>query len=203
MSKIFYFFIFALWPTIICGTTWQPESLMPLTNDYPILIDSANKKENLKSEEDAYAKYQAKTFPWNGVIAILAIALAYIIAKNRDIVVPMQKEDPREKAKYARAKALQKIGLLSSGQLSVKNYFSQLSYVLRQFIEERYEIKAQTATTEEFLKKIQAHPIFDERMKILLTRFMNSADLAKYAQHSFTRQQEESAVRTVQEFVEL
>ena len=195
-------FFLLLCPFFLFCQQWDPQPLMPLTTDYPIEMDMEGRQDYLKPPENQIRKYQAKTFPWNGVLCLVALFFAAVILRSRNIIVPLKEEDFKEKAKFARAKALQSIGLLSPNKLTAKNYFVELSNVVRSFIEERYQIRAQTETTEEFFDELKEHPIFDEKMQNLLKSFMNSTDLAKYSLHQPTRQEQEWAARAAQEFVD-
>jgi hypothetical protein len=72
---------------------------------------------------------------------------------------------------------------------------------MRRFIEERYQIKAQSMTTEEFLREQALHPVFsvDEQMK--LKSFLENADKIKYAQAKSSNQESQAALSLAIELI--
>ena len=72
--------------------------------------------------------------------------------------------------------ALQK---LKAANLPVEKFYTQLSDIVRQFIEGRYGLRAPERTTEEFLAEAR----LPEQYMVLLQTFLQEADLVKFARH--------------------
>ncbi len=146
----------------------EPDSSGVIEPIMPIL-------EEPKTMED-YQNYLIFAF-----LAILSIAtIAYVYQKkktkaiqNNEIIVI----SPREKA-------LQNLAQLEEKQLwqkgETKLFCSELSYILRQFLEEEYQISALENTTPAILQELDKHAFFDENYsawKLLL----QTTDLVKFS----------------------
>ncbi|MEM7673652.1 MAG: DUF4381 family protein, partial [Verrucomicrobiota bacterium] len=70
------------------------------------------------------------------------------------------------------------------GELEAREFSSEVSEIVRRYIEQACEIPAQEQTTEEFLQSIQSHPFFTQEIKEHLERFLGLCDMAKFAQQS-------------------
>jgi len=80
--------------------------------------------------------------------------------------------------------AFEKLDLLKSKELwqngEVKAYQSELTFAIREYLENRYEIKALESTTEEILKSLKSVD-FDQMHKDDLKDILTMADLVKFA----------------------
>jgi len=68
-------------------------------------------------------------------------------------------------------------------QSDVKRYYSELTGIVRRFIERTTGIHAPEQTTEEFFQAIEGHGPLAERLGARLREFLESADLVKFAAH--------------------
>lgn len=85
-----------------------------------------------------------------------------------------------EKA-YEALSALEKSTLLS--QLQFKEFYSQLSDIVRHYLEERFHYKAPEMTTEEFLFSLKGSDQLNEKQKDTLKEFLTSCDMVKFAKY--------------------
>ncbi len=83
-----------------------------------------------------------------------------------------------------------------------KDFYVELTLVVRRYIERAHGIRAPEQTTEEFLEAAAHHPKFTPAMLALLRDFLQSADLVKFAGQSADRQRADDAVRTARRYVE-
>jgi hypothetical protein len=63
-------------------------------------------------------------------------------------------------------------------------FYSELSDILRRYIEEQFAIRAPEMTTEEFLQFLRKSSALNPQQKEALGRFMESADLVKFAKYT-------------------
>lgn len=126
----------------------------------------------------------AEVLPWLiGVIVLAAlIYLAYRYFKNRK-KVPEIKAVPKIKIP-AWQTALTKLEKLKAAQLwqkgDVKEYYTQLTDILREYFEARYAITASEMTSSEILYAVEPH-ISNEELKKKLRDLLFWADMAKFA----------------------
>ena len=83
-----------------------------------------------------------------------------------------------------------------------KEYFSELSFITRLYIEERFNIRAPDMTTEEFLLSLKRSPQLNERQKDLLKDFLNSCDMVKFAKYGPTESEIENSFQFVKKFID-
>lgn len=124
--------------------------------------------------------------PWllGGLAAILVIALIvwYLIRrkKNKPLLtfVPKAILSPHEKA-------LQQLELLKTKKLwqsgKFKDYHTELTDILRVYIEEKFKVTAMEQTTSEILESLQGHPEFPASSRPRLQSILVQADLVKFA----------------------
>ncbi len=81
-------------------------------------------------------------------------------------------------------KALNELRMLKTKELwqkgEIKTYQSELSYIIREYLEGRYDIKALENTTSQIINSIQ-DTTFDEEDQIKLKRILQISDLVKFA----------------------
>jgi hypothetical protein len=111
------------------------------------------------------------------VLAGLWFGIRYLRGRESvsgEIVVP-----PHERA-YAELQALLAQDLVERGL--IKEFYTGVSAVLRQYIEDRYGLNAPERTTEEFLMELGEDDILMEEQKQLLKEFLTHCDLVKFAE---------------------
>ena len=102
--------------------------------------------------------------------------------------------------------ALKQLKLLEAQDLINKQDFhtlhTQLSDILRSFIENFFGIRAQEQTTEEFIKGISRSSIFTREQQQMLHQFLKLADLVKFATFDPGANSSSEAMQGVRSFVE-
>lgn len=91
-------------------------------------------------------------------------------------------------------------GLVERGE--IKLFFSKVSDVLRNYIENRFGIHAPKRTTEEFLLDISRDAPFTKDLQGLLTEFLQSCDLVKFAEHTPLADEISKAVESCKVFIQ-
>ena len=67
-----------------------------------------------------------------------------------------------------------------------KLFYSELSDIVRHYLEDRFRIKAPEMTTEEFLSDVKTSPALKEEDKESLKNFLNGSDMVKFAKYTPT-----------------
>ncbi len=104
---------------------------------------------------------------------------------------------PREKAVDA-ISALIKSGL---HETDTKQFYVELTSIVRQYIEDTTSVRAPEQTTEEFLYEISRDENYRTEDRDRLGAFLESADLVKFAAHRPTDDDIERAIQRAREFV--
>lgn len=63
----------------------------------------------------------------------------------------------------------------------VDRYFTELSVIVRRYIEGRFGLRAPELTTEEFIREATTTHVLDEAQQTLVTDFLTQSDLVKFA----------------------
>ena len=94
--------------------------------------------------------------------------------------LPVDTRRPWEIA-YDQFKVLEKTSYLQEGRF--KEYYSELSGIIRLYFENRFNIRAPEMTTEEFLRSLERSRDLTASHKETLKKFMASCDIIKFAKH--------------------
>lgn len=117
-----------------------------------------------------------------GGAILLAIAFAILYfskRKKKPLLIKkfIRKEPPHETA-LSRLRALDEKKLWQQGE--VKPYYSELSEIIREYLENRYGFPALESTTDEIMDRIVVSGI-SNKMREDLRIFLQTADLVKFA----------------------
>ncbi len=116
------------------------------------------------------------------ILAVLAISavcvvLWFLLHRIRR-AVRLRRMSPRERA-------LRELDELIArdlvGRRLVKDFYAELTMIVRRYIERAHKIRAPEQTTEEFLAAAAAYPGFKREVMHKLRDFLRSADLVKFA----------------------
>ncbi|MCG8569179.1 MAG: hypothetical protein MJB14_03490 [Spirochaetes bacterium] len=124
------------------------------------------------------------------ILLVIFFALLIIGAIITGLIFYFKKKEKKEITSYIsayqlaidRLEKLVKKNLVENQQ--VKEFYYELSNILRKYIEERFHLKAPEQTTEEFLENLKKNTTtFGEEEKSTLITFLNHSDPVKYAKH--------------------
>ena len=145
-----------------------------------------------------------EVIPWVG-LALLVAALVWLLVRwirlrrqNRDLFgKPVVKDPPHIVAlrslEKTRAQKLWQAG-------KQKQFYTQVTDALRQYIAERFDVAALEQTSAEMFRDLQdkdIEPELKEKLKDLFT----TADFVKFAKHTASDQENENAIPTAIRFV--
>ncbi len=129
-------------------------------------------------------------------ILIIFLLLRFLLGRktNKGVV----QEEPKEIIP-AHILALRKLKILKERELwqkdKVKEYYSEISYTMREYLENRYGINALESVTHEIMPELRDKEIPEENTKDLL-HVLSTADMVKFAK---VRPQMETHEQVIQE----
>ncbi|NRB62221.1 MAG: hypothetical protein HRU40_04175 [Saprospiraceae bacterium] len=135
-----------------------------------------------------------------GLIIVLIIIRLWWMNRNKRAEEPAY-IPPRPAHEIAMEKlaSLEQSGWLDKEDY--KTYQSELTYILREYLEGRFNIQAMESTTAEIIKQMETVPSDNDWAK-RLRNTLHTADLVKFAKAMPPRSFHEGALRTVRDFVE-
>lgn len=115
---------------------------------------------------------------------LLALFIFYYIKRRKagKSLIPRKEKPPRPAHEIA-LEALEKLvnnDLLAKGK--VKEYYIELSDIVRQYIGNRYYIYAMEMTTSQLLNEMRSEGIDDEYVE-MMQEFLNNSDMVKFAKY--------------------
>lgn len=145
---------------------------------------------------------QENWIPIAGGMALLALALFLILRKPTVRKPEHQIEQPPIAVHQRITAALLQLKEQKLWQQGMhKQYQSQLTDLLREYIEERYEVPALERTTDELLNELRVSSLAQEQ-QILLGNMLRAADLVKFAKAIPSAEENEAMMAQALRFVE-
>ncbi len=135
------------------------------------------------------------------LLLIIVIAVTFYIVKNRKPAPPA----PKAPEIPLQDRFLKKLTDLETQQLwqknQVKTYYVELTDIVRNYVEERFNTPAMELTTDELLFKVQHHrelqPYYQQ-----LSVILHTADLAKFAKGQPLPQEHFDAMEKAKQFID-
>ncbi len=201
------------------GFYYFPPYGFPIENEYiqdtiaskPFYLQVFTlKADTAKGIFDIKPPYEApvtvgEVIPWvlyAVLVAGIVVAVIHVVRKTRKkepILLPAKPKEPAHVIAIRKLEELKQKKLWQSGQ--VKTYYSELTEVVREYIEGRFQIKALEQTSDEILealgkKKLQNKEALDE-----LKELLQLADLVKFAKASPLPDDNDKCYRDAYDFV--
>lgn len=133
------------------------------------------------------------------LLIVIGITLFFALRKKP------AKPQPKAPAIPLQDRVLKQLSDLEAQQLwqkgQVKEYYVQLTDIVRNYIEERFATPALELTTDEMLYKVRHHKEL-QPYHALLSNILNTADLAKFAKWQALPQEHFDAIENARQFVE-
>jgi hypothetical protein len=129
----------------------------------------------------------------------LALAAGWLWWRRRRKPVEEKPLSPEELARL-------ELERLMAGKLpeqDVKRFYVELTGLVRRYIERTTGIRAPEQTTEEFLREIAGRKTFPAEETARLKRFLESADLVKFAAHRPGREDIDESIERARRFIGL
>lgn len=131
------------------------------------------------------------------VVALLAL-LIWLISRIQH-QVKLMRMSPKERA-LTELRKLLALHLIEKDQL--KEFYLRLTMIVRRYIERAHHVRAPEQTTEEFLSAAREHPDFTPETVAKLERFLQAADLVKFAGVQPGSASADAATHTARDYIE-
>ena len=195
-------------PFVSGGDTMWSESLM-LNVVQPFEMDSAD-----IAITDIKGIYKAPIWWW-GVLRWILLALATVVvgvggyylitymqrrlAKETTDIVPVEPLRPSEEVALEKLDLIREQKIWQSGQ--VKEYHTQLTDVVREYIARRFEVSSAEQTSDETLRAMRLMLKEQKDLYEQLRKMLTLADLVKFAKWTTTPDENEMSLRSAYDFV--
>jgi len=137
---------------------------------------------------------------WVGLVlaCMTGVILAWKLLRRVRRHVELMRMSPRERA-------LKELQMLFAkdlpGQHKVKDFYLELTMIVRRYIERQHQVRAPEQTTGEFLRAVVDHPEFNPAVVGKLRAFLEAADLVKFADFHPSAGAVENAGATARDYV--
>lgn len=133
--------------------------------------------------------------------AVVAVVVAvFIFLRRRKRCVPVVPPRPAHEIALEQLAQLKAKDLIRQGR--VKEYYSEISDIIRRYLENRFVIKAPEMTTEEFLSFARDSGKLGGEHKSLLREFLSACDMVKFAKYAPTENEMEAIFGSAENFVQ-
>lgn len=159
-----------------------------MTEPLEVIVESV--LETTSGQTDIYDIKPPRSLPsrWGLILLVAGIlisvclaAVAFFIMRKKMTGEPIIPPKPAHEIAYRALDALEAQDLISQGL--VKEFFSELSLIVRHYVEDRFDIRAPEMTTEEFLESVKASDELRTEQKKLLREFLEQSDMVKFAKY--------------------
>ena len=147
-----------------------------------------------------------EVFPWilGALLLVLAVLVVWYLVKHRKPKVDENGEPVRGPVVPPYTKAIGDLESLKQQKLwqagKIKEYFSSLTDIAREYIEGQFGVNAVEMTTDEILEEVgELH--FDEQLFGKLKDTMELSDLVKFAKYTASSLESDNAMEDMTEFV--
>jgi hypothetical protein len=125
-------------------------------------------------------------YGWYIIAFVLAVALFFIIRyiikrykENKPLFKPEKPKEPAHIIALRKLDNLKEKKLWQSGR--AKEYYSELTYILREYLENRYKISALERTSHELIELLSHSKLMDKERIEEFRQIFSLGDLAKFA----------------------
>jgi len=136
-----------------------------------------------------------------GALVLIGLLLAWLLRRKKQAEAPPAPEVQRPAHEIAR----EKLSALRAGRSweaeDLKPFYSELTYIVREYLENRYHIPALESTTEETMAQLRQTGL-DEEWREQLRELLRTADLVKFAKSIPPLSKHEPALKRAEIFVE-
>ncbi len=156
---------------------------------------------DIKPPQDFPANYLWLKILCGVIIALLAFFLIRYLGKR----YARRKDALRSLPKSAYTVAMEALAALQAKGLEaagrVKEFYIELSDIVRRYLESRFSLRAPEMTTEEVLYSLRESGELTGAQKNLLKEFLQRCDLVKFAKYGPTQQEAEESFNAAERLV--
>ena len=171
-----------------------------VTTSLPVDIQEVT-IEDIEDVVEMRASYHWAWFVVGGIVSgvIIAVTISLRCKKKTQVETKRIYKAAHEIA-FEMLKAIADEKMVEQGQ--IKLFYEKLSSCLRQYIENRFELRAPEQTTEEFLENLKTSNALKLEHKQELQKFLEHCDLVKFAGYQPTNDQINESLTMAEQFVE-
>ena len=200
---------YRLAPFVVSVADHEPQATSHEPRTFPtspVLFAPPAKREAVTGEMEVEPKRDLPPLSWKlvGICAailagvLLLAAIAYLIVRKIRTMVRIHRMSPIERAMYELELLLKK-GLPGRG--FYKDFYVELTMVVRRYIERRHAVRAPNLTTDEFLRAARENPAFTREAIAELKNFLESADMVKFAGVEATPEMADAATGKAKDYL--
>ncbi len=134
------------------------------------------------------------------IAAGLFILARYLLRRYRKPKADEPVKRPAHEIAYAALEELKGRGLPARGM--IREYYLQLSNIVRRYIENRFNVRAAEMTTEEFLFTMKNSEILDSGQKDMVKIFLELSDMVKFAKYGPTPEETDNSFEIARHLVD-
>ena len=172
----------------------------------PVIFENPPAREVVTGDMEIDPKRDLPPLSWKlvgiclGILLAVAgvVCLVWLVVRKIRTMVRIHRMSPIERAMYE-LEALLKKGLPGRGFF--KDFYVELTMVVRRYIERRHSVRAPNLTTEEFLAAAKDNPAFTPEAVAELKSFLESADMVKFAGVDATPAMADSATDKAKDYL--
>jgi len=146
--------------------------------------------------------YHVNILLWLAIFVLLAISVflfKFLSGRKKEVSVNVVQKSAHEIA-YEQLDKLKAKDLIRQGK--IKEYYSEVSDIIRYYLENRFLLKSPEMTTEEFLFYVRDYSQLISDHKILLKEFLLACDLVKFAKYTPSAPEMESIFLSAKKVVD-
>jgi len=114
------------------------------------------------------------------VIAAIVFGILFFLKKRKEKIESIPPKPAHEIA-YEALEALKQKNYITQGK--IKEHYEELSFIIRYYLENRFDLRAPEMTTEEFMEKAKETELLSSKHKNLLKEFLTHCDMVKFAKY--------------------
>lgn len=179
---------------------WFPTRPVTLPVSDPYDGDTGGNVEDLLDPVWIYPPFRTVAFWASAALLVIAAGTGgWILLRRVHRHIEVRRMSPKERALRELSALLAK-GLM--GRRLHKEFYLELTMIVRRYIERQHGVRAPEQTTEEFLAAAAEDARFPEHVVAKLRAFLEAADLVKFAAHHPTANAAKQATTTAKEYVQ-
>lgn len=125
------------------------------------------------------------------------VAVLLMRRKRKVEAIPTR---PAHEIAYEALEELKKKDFLKNGK--IKEFYIELSFIVRHYLENRFNIRAPEMTTEEFLISVKGSGVLSHEHKNLLRDFLSHCDLVKFATYHPPEKEVELSLQAAERLID-
>ncbi len=181
---------------------WSQVETAELAIEVKSILDKAGKSVQMRDIEDPVNLPAAFILPLAaaGLIILIAGSVFVVNLLKKKIEVKNKRLKPAHQIAYEQLEALKNKDYLSRGK--IKEYYIEISDIVRHYLENRFLLKAPEMTTEEFLVNVRDYSQLASVHKVLLREFLVCCDLVKFARYAPVKEEIDSVFDSAKMFID-